>query len=112
MIKSLYKKWLKMNLIKKIFIITFLLLISLIISNCNLIFYGIEQGAGQIKILTNAKPIKKFMQDSLYPDSLKQKLILVEQIKKYTIDSLGLNPSKNYNTLYDQKGKDILWVVI
>ncbi|MBN1251224.1 MAG: aminopeptidase [Bacteroidales bacterium] len=101
-----------MNLIKKIFIITFLLLISLIISNCNLIFYGIEQGAGQIKILTNAKPIKKFMQDSLYPDSLKQKLILVEQIKKYTIDSLGLNPSKNYNTLYDQKGKDILWVVI
>ena len=101
-----------MNLLKKILLIIGLVLFSLVLGNCKLVFYGIEQGIGQFKILRNAKPIEKYMKDKNFPDSLKQKLILIDEIKKFAIDSLGLNPSKNYTTLYDQKGKDILWVVL
>ena len=96
---------------KVIFFITLLLLI-LILSNCNLIIYGIQQGAGQMRIVRNAEPIEEILNDSLTSDSLRQKLMLVGKIKRYAEDTLGLNPSKNYNTLYDQKGKDILWVVV
>ncbi|NJO89368.1 MAG: aminopeptidase [Chloroflexia bacterium] len=85
--------------------------ITLGISNCRLISYGIKQGIGQIRIVKNARPIDEIMQDTSFSEDLKQKLLLVEEIKQFAIDSLGLNPSKNYNTLYDQKGEPILWVV-
>ena len=112
MFRYLFKKWKQMNILKRILLIIGLFLISFVLSNCKLIFYGIEQGIGQFKVLNNAKPIEKYMKSKDFPDSLKQKLILIDEIKKYAIDSLGLNPSKNYTTLYNQEGKDILWVVI
>ena len=96
---------------KVIFIITILLFI-LVLSNCKLMIYGIQQGAGQIRIIRNAESIEEILNDSLTSDSLRQKLVLVGKIKKYAEDTLGLNPSKNYKTVYDQKGEDILWVVV
>jgi len=100
-----------MRPVKKIFTITLLLIVSLIIGNCRLVSYGVKQGIGQIRIVKNARPIEEIMKDSLVSDVLKKKLLLVEEIKQFAIDSLGLNPSKNYKTLYDQQGKPILWVV-
>jgi predicted aminopeptidase len=112
MYKKLYHKWKAMKLVYKVVSLITIFLIILVLSNCKLMIYGIQQGAGQISILRNAEPIEKLLNDTLTSDSLKQKLILVGKIKKYAEDTLGLNPSKNYNTLYDQKGKDILWVVV
>jgi len=101
-----------MNLLKKIATILFFSILVLSISNCKLISYGVQQGVGQIRIVRNARPISEMMMDSLVSDSLKQKLLLVEEIKKFSIDSLGLNPSKNYNTFYDQNGNPILWIAV
>jgi predicted aminopeptidase len=77
-----------------------------------MVSYVAKQGAVQFRILHHARPIPEMMKDPLVPDSLKQKLLLVEEIKKYAYDSLGLFRSKNYNTFYDQKGKPIAWVAI
>lgn len=104
-------KWKTMRFFYKILIISALLALILLLSNCKMVFYGIGQGIGQIKIIVHAKPIEKVLSDTTVSDRLKEKLILVQAIKKYAEDSLGLKPSKNYNTLYDQHGKDILWVV-
>lgn len=112
MLKKLYHKWKSMNFVYKVFSLVSIFLLIFILSNCKLITYGVQQGAGQISILRKAKPIDELLNDTLTSDSLKQKLILVGKIKKYAVDTLGLKPSKNYNTLYDQKGKDILWVVV
>tara|TARA_B110000211_G_scaffold227109_1_gene281536 strand:+ start:2021 stop:3040 length:1020 start_codon:yes stop_codon:yes gene_type:complete len=79
--------------------------------NCNSIWYGIQQGKGQLKIVYGADPVKDFLEDSTYPDSLKAKLRLIKEIKTFSIDSLGINPSKNYEKLFDQKGKPVMWVV-
>lgn len=51
------------------------------------------------------------MQDPNFPDSLKAKLTLIAQVRKFAIDSLGLKDTKNYKTLYDQKGEELMWVV-
>ncbi len=64
--------------------------------------YGIQQGAGQISIVMNAEPVNDVLNDASFPDSLKQKLVLIAEIKKFTIDSLGINPSENYETVFDQ----------
>ncbi len=96
---------------KRIFLGFGLVLAVLIIWNWSLILYGARQGYGQLKIVLEARPIDEFLADSNFPDSLKEKLLLVRDIRKYAIDSLGLKDTENYQTLYDQKGEEIMWVV-
>lgn len=83
----------------------------LLIANLELIVYGIDQAKGQFYVMWNAKPIAEVLADPDFPDSLKQTLSLVDEIKGFSIDSLGLNPTRNYTKVFDQKGEDILWVV-
>ncbi|MCU0436503.1 MAG: aminopeptidase [Raineya sp.] len=76
-----------------------------------LLIYGINQGIGQAKIIWNARPITEVLEDKNVPDSIKNKLRLIQEIKRFAEDSLGINPTKNYTTFYDQKKKPLLWVV-
>jgi predicted aminopeptidase len=72
--------------------------------------YGFRQAKGQLKIINNTVAVEEILNDKNYPDSLKNKIRLIQEIKQFAVDSLGLNPSTNYSTFYDQKGKPILWV--
>lgn len=76
-----------------------------------LVVYGIRQGIGQAKILWFAKPVDEFIADPAYPDSLKAKLYLIGEIRKFAIDSLGMNDTEVYKKMYDQQGKPVMWVV-
>jgi predicted aminopeptidase len=76
-----------------------------------LVVYGIRQGKGQLNIIWSAKPVEEFLDNPDFPDSLKQKLVLINEVRRYAIDSLGLKDTRNYKTLYDQKGEEIMWVV-
>lgn len=91
-----------------------LLLICLVIC-CflwnQLILYGISQGAGQLSLIIHSQPVTEVLNDPAFPDSLKPKLRLVEEVKQYTVDSLGLNPSKNYTTIYNQHDKPVLFTI-
>ncbi|MBK7650286.1 MAG: aminopeptidase [Flammeovirgaceae bacterium] len=98
-------------MVKKIFIGFLAVLLVLILWNWQLVLYGARQGYGQLKIVMEAKPIAKLMDDPAFPDSLKMKLELIQEIRKYAIDSLGLKDTKNYTTVYDQHGEEIMWVV-
>lgn len=77
----------------------------------DLLRYGIRQAKGQLEIVWNAEPIEFFLDDPDFPDSLKHKLRLIQEVRQYAIDSLGLKDTKNYKKLYDQKGKELMWVV-
>lgn len=90
---------------------TLLVLILVGLFYRNEIRYGWWQASGQLHILMNVEDVKDVMGDPLIPDSLKKGITLIEEIKKFGVDSLGLNPSDNYTTFYNQRGKPILWVV-
>ena len=92
-----------------LFILFFLFVVA--IFNYKLIGYGLGQAKGQINVMWNARPIAEVLTDSRFPDSLKSTLSMVAEIKQFATDSLGLKSSKNYTTVYDQQGKEILWVV-
>ncbi len=92
-----------------LFLLTFLL--ALLLWNWHLINYGIAQGIGQMRIIWEARPIAEVLEDPAFPDSLKDKLQIVHQIRAFAIDSLGLNDTENYKTVFDQKGKELMWVV-
>ncbi len=98
-------------MIKKILAISGLVVILLFIIYYDLIIYGLGQGFGQIKVLVNAQSIEKILEKEDLQQETRRKLLLVGEIKKYAIEQLGLQNSKNYTTIYDQKGKPILWVV-
>ncbi len=96
---------------KKILISIVALIVVLLLWQHKLIYYGIVQAKGQIHIITNTTPVSTLLADPQVPDSLKKKLRLVEAVKKFAVDSLGINPSENYTSVFDQQGKPIMWVV-
>ena len=98
-------------MIKKI---KWLLLITLLITLIyfyELISYGLGQAKGQFKVLWNAQPIVEVLERPAIPDSTKQKLLIVNEVRAFAFNELGLTPNENYTTYFDQEGKDILWVV-
>lgn len=97
---------------KRIFLVFLLFVVSYCIWQRELVAYGFRQAKGQIKVLREARPVAKVMADVTFPDSLKAKIRLIQEIKKFAIDSLGLEESGSYEKLYDQKGKPLVWVVV
>ena len=88
-----------------------LILILVAIWYRSLLYYGYIQAKGQLKIVWNARPVQEFLDDPATPDSVKRKLILVNEVKEYAVDELGISPSNNYTSMYDQQGKPLMWVV-
>jgi len=96
----------------KIFLYAVLLIIALsLIFKHDLVYYAYVQAKGQLEIVKNARPVEELMADPDFPDSLKAKLRIIEDVKKYAIEELGLKGEKNYTTFYDQKGRELMWVV-
>lgn len=76
-----------------------------------LIEYGLGQGIGQLSIVWKARPVERFLNDPSFPDSLKARLRVIDEVRRFAIDSLGLKDTENYKTMFDQQGKEIMWVV-
>ncbi|MBT1704168.1 aminopeptidase [Chryseosolibacter indicus] len=102
------KTW---KFIKRLLLALLLVILVLVAAYWDLVVYGLRQAKGQLNIVWNARPVEEFLKDPQFPDSLKAKLVLINEVRKYAIDSLGLKDTKNYKTLYDQKGEEIMWVV-
>src|SRR5688572_1455211 len=79
--------------------------------NYELVQYGFRQLTGQLHIIWNAKPVSEVMQDPKLNSENFKKLKLVEEIRRFAMDSLQLKNSQNYTTYYDQHEKPIMWVV-
>ena len=93
-----------------LFVIVFAL-ISLGAYHYKLLHYAYKQAVGQLSIVWQARPVQAVLDDAAVSDSVKQQLRLVQAIRAFAFDSLGLKPSSNYTTFYDQQGKPILWAV-
>lgn len=88
-----------------------IIFLLLIVWQYELVFYGLGQAEGQLKIIWHARAIEEVLADPHVADSLKQKIRLTQEIRNFAVDSLGVNDSDSYKTVYDQKGKPVLWVV-
>jgi predicted aminopeptidase len=98
-------------MVKKFFIGLAFALAVVLLWHGPLLVYAIEQGWGQLQIIRKARPVAEVLADPAFPDSLKAKLLLIRDIRRYAIDSLGLRDTEVYQKVYDQQGKEIMWVV-
>jgi predicted aminopeptidase len=89
--------------------IVILLIISILIWQKSWVSYFYQQAKGGLDIAFNTKPLIEVLQDKSIPDSLKKRILYIQEVRKYAIDTLGLkdNP-KVYQTLYNQNGKPLI----
>lgn len=88
-----------------------MLCMAWLLSHPSLSLYLLKMGQGQLHILLNTRDISEVLSsDSLGADE-KEKLMYVEKVKKYSVDSLGYKPTRNFSTFYNQEGKPLLWIV-
>ena len=96
---------------KKIFLSLLTVLFILIIWQHELIFYVIKQGQGQLSVIENSVDLSKILEDDSFPDSVKNKIKIIQEARKFATHELGLKDTENYTTFFDQNGKTILWNV-
>jgi predicted aminopeptidase len=61
--------------------------------------------------MIKARSIEDVINDSLVNDQIRERLLFIEKIRTFAIDSLGLKGAKNYTSFYDQGGEPLLWVL-
>ena len=72
--------------------------------------YVYKAWRGQARILSSRRPIDKVVADPAAPAALKDKLKLVEDIRRFAFDRMGLPPSKNYTQYATVPGEAVSWV--
>lgn len=96
---------------KKVLIGIAIIFVIILTWQYKLVYYGIVQAEGQLSIIWNAQPLDSFLEDETYPDSLKSKISFIQEVKEFAFDELGINPTDNYSSMFDQQGKPLMWVV-
>ena len=99
------------SLFRKIILLTLIVITIFIVLKWDLIRYGWQQANGQWAIMYNAEPLDTFLESPAYPDSLKAKIELVKSVKSFANSELGFSSEDQYQKMYDQEGKELMWVV-
>ncbi len=94
---------------KRIWIAVIFLIISLLVWQNSWVSYLYQQAKGGLDVAFNTRPLVAVLQDKNVPDSLKKRILFIQEVRKFAIDSLDLqdNP-KVYQTLYEQQGKPLI----
>ncbi len=79
--------------------------------HAQLSLYLLKMGRGQLNIILNTEKNEEVLKSGLLSGPEAEKLRLVEEIKKYSVDSLGYKPTRNFTTYFNQEGQPVLWVV-
>jgi predicted aminopeptidase len=99
------------SVFRKISLLAITILIIFLIIKWDLVRYGWQQAKGQFSIMYNAEPLDEYLNNTSFADSLKAKIRLVKDVKSFAKSELGFSSEGQYQEMYDQKGKELMWVV-
>lgn len=91
--------------------LVFMTVIVLYLCFAPYVVYGLRMAKGQLTIVFGARPITEVLADPATADSVKTKLKLIQEIRQFAFDSIGLKPNENYTEFFDQHGKRLIYVV-
>jgi predicted aminopeptidase len=90
----------------------FFLVFVLLSQNGCVLFYGLQSGYGQMKLLSKRQPLEKVLADPNVSEKTKQKINLVVEAKTFGVDQLGLTPTKNFESYVDVGGPAVTYIVV
>ncbi len=99
------------SIFRKILLLIITIIMIFVLIKWDLIQYGWQQAKGQFSIMFHAEPLDYYLESPTYPDSLKQKIKLVDEVKKFAQSELGFDSEDQYIKMFDQHGKELMWVV-
>ncbi len=67
--------------------------------------------SGQIRILFNCRPIDEVLAETSSDERTHRQLLLIEDLRAFAREHIGLTVSSNYSCYYDTEGKPISWNV-
>ncbi len=73
--------------------------------------YLLKQGAGQLDILLNSHPVDEMLADPAVAPGIKEKILLIQELREFGEREMGLRPSENYTTFYETSGRPITYIV-
>ncbi|MFC2187067.1 aminopeptidase [Fulvivirgaceae bacterium LMO-SS25] len=77
----------------------------------DMVAYGLSQAKGQLTVVWNARPIEDWLAEGNLSDDEIYKLQLIQEIRRFAFDSLGIKESENYTKLYYEGDETTLWVI-
>ena len=89
----------------------FLVLLCLCMTGCGTIRFYSQAIRGQAEILSNARPVAEVMRDAQVPLSVKRKLAVVQDARRFSIAQLGLPGDRQYDRYTDLHRSHVSWVV-
>ena len=97
--------------IKCLSLLLFVLCVSLCISGCGNLGYYAQSISGQMEILRKREPIASLLEDPQLDAKLRQKLILVQEIRRYASETLALPDNDSYRSYADLHRRFVVWNV-
>ena len=95
----------------RVLLVMVILLATFCIWQYGLISYGLMQLRGQLRVINGAVSLEEFLNDPNTSSEARAKVNLVKEIRQFAFDSLGINYSDNYTTIFDQKEEPLMWVL-
>ena len=83
------------------------LLLPLLLPGC----WYLKQGAGQLDLLINSRPVEDVAADPSTSDDARRKLELIAELRAFGERVMTLTPSRNYTSVYDTGGRPVTWIV-
>jgi len=77
----------------------------------DMVAYGLSQARGQLTVVWNARPIEEWLAEGSLNENEIYKLQLIQEIRQFAFDSLGIKENKNYTKLYYEGDETTLWVI-
>jgi predicted aminopeptidase len=93
---------------------TLLAVASIFIAGCSsqsTVGYYWQSVTGHLAVMNAAKPISQWLDDASTPESLKEKLRLVTQVRQFASSQLALPDNKSYTKYADLKRPSVVWNV-
>jgi predicted aminopeptidase len=85
----------------------FLAGLSVCVQGC----YFLSQYAGQMAILSKARPVEEVLAEETLTPKDRDTIRLIQEIKKYAEERIGLKQTQNFTTFYPAGDKPVSWSV-
>ena len=97
------------SIIKSLFLLC-LIFISISFQGCRAL-YIYHLTSGQLRIITGSIPIQKALKENYLTSYQKYKLQLVDEIKQFGINALGLKATDSYSTVWTGTEREPIYIV-
>jgi predicted aminopeptidase len=100
-----------MSVLFKKSVLKFLLISAVLaVQACSSVSYYVQGIAGHASLMLAREPVEKIIKTA--DDTLKHKLIISQEIRQFSIESLSLPDNKSYTSYVELKNSSPVWIVV